>query len=197
MKKNPTKGFTLVELIVASGMFLAATLIIVGAVLSLEAASRKARATRIAFDNVGAAMDSLSRSIRMGSRFHCGTFTAASIQNPADCEMSRSGVVINGGENIFAFERQGGDTSNANDQYVYRLNAERIERSTNSGLSYVALTAPEIRITTLRFWVGGTAIGNEQPYVTMLVRGVASTSAKTFTSFNIQTTVSQRTPNFF
>jgi Tfp pilus assembly protein PilW len=190
-----TGGFTLVELTIASAMFITATLIIVGAIISLESASRKARATRVAFDNVGAAMDSMSRTIRMGGRFHCDVLdTSVAIDQPKSCPVNNTG---SNGATSFVFENQGGDTSVATDQYVYRLNAGSIERSTNGGATYIALTAPEITITTLKFWVDGTTIATDQPYVTILVRGTASTSAKTYTTFDIQTTISQRTPNLF
>lgn len=195
-KGSRKRGFTIVELVIASGMFLTATLIIVGALVSLDIATRKARATRIAMDNVGAAVDTISRSLRTGYHYHCvasGNFGLISV--PSDCQPA--GSTGGGGSTTMAFESQSGDPLNSNDQWVYRLNNGSIERSTDSGSTYVALTAPEIRITTLRFWVDGTAIGSQQPFATILIRGIASTSAKTFTEFNIQTTVSQRTPNFF
>lgn len=190
--QNHKRGFTIIELVVSSGLFITATLIIIGSVVSLEAASRKTRATRIAIDNVGAAIESMSRTMRTGSNFHCGTFTTSSITTRQSCVTGGSG-----GQSIIAFESQQGSRSIATDQHVYMLQGTTIMRSTNSGANYVALTAPEISITSLQFWVGGVTAADEQPFVTMVIRGRAVTSAKTSTDFNIQTTISQRTPNFF
>ena len=71
----------------------------------------------------------------------------------------------------------------------------QIERSKDGGATWEAMTAPEINIEQLKFWVGAVNTGTQQPYVTMVIRGIASTSAKTLTSFNVQTSVSQRVPN--
>lgn len=185
-------GFTLIEMIVSTSLFVTAMLLVVGAMVSLENASRKARTARIATDNVTAALDSMSRNIRMGTNFHCGC--AGTLTTPLNCPMTDATGI--GGDVCLAFESQGGSLLDTTDQYVYRLSGNRIERSTNSGGGYLALTAPEINISLLRFYVTGTEVSLRQPYVTMLVRGVATSSSKTTTTFDIQTTIGVRTPNF-
>lgn len=190
------KGFTIMEMVVSSGFFITAVVIIMGALVSLESASRKVRATRVAMDNVGAAIDSMSRTMRMGATFNCGC--TAPLDTPVECEISPNPNDVDWGTCV-AFEHQNGNIRLATDQYMYRRNVVsgvgRLERSKNSGTTWEALTAPEINITELKLWMGGVDIGVDQPYVTMVIRGTASTSAKTATSFNVQTTVAQRVPN--
>ncbi len=190
--RAPKSGFTLIEMIVSTSLFITAMLLVVGAMVSLESASRKARTARIATDNVTAALDSMSRNMRMGSNFHCGC--AGTLTTPLNCPMTDA--VGNGGDVCLAFESQTGNPLIDTDQYVYRVSGNRIQRSTDSGATYLALTAPEINMTALRFYVTGTEPSLRQPYVTMVVRGTATSSSKTSTSFDVQTTIGVRTPNF-
>ncbi len=192
MIRNSRAGFTLIEMIVSTSIFIIAMVIIIGALISLENASRKARAIRVATDNLSAAIDSMSRNIRMGTYIHCGAGGVLTL--PQDCAMTDS--LGAGGDTFLAFESQMGNPLLASDQYVYRLTGGHIERSTDGGVTYLNLTAPEINITDLRFYVTGTETNNNQPYVTMLVRGVVSAGTKSSTEFDIQTTIGVRTPNF-
>lgn len=196
----PTSGFTLVEMIVAIGVFAVCVVLIVGSLISLNNASRKERAFRIAMDNVGAALDSISRTIRMGSTFHCGCGSSGTPPTAGDntfplgarnCTTTSPGT----GDSCLAFEGQDGSTAAATDQIVYKLLNGQIWRSTNSGVSYLAMTAPEINITKLTFYVDGADVGENQPVVRMVVRGVAGRGSIT-TPFLVQTTVSSRIPNF-
>lgn len=190
-------GFTLLEMIVAIGIFLIALTIILGALVSINNAARKARSERVVTDNLSTAIDSISRSIRVGSTFHCGcggSGDPTSTTTPQNCVMTDT--LGNGGNTCLAFEGQLGDPTNPNDQIIYRLYGGSIQRSTNSGASYIPLTAPELTIASFRFYLYGTALSDDQPVVTMVIRGTASTTSRTATSFNMQTTVSAYTPSF-
>lgn len=193
-------GFTLVEMIVAMGVFTLSMLIIVGSLVSLNNASRKARTERIATDNLSAAIDSMARSMRMGTSFHCGCGGAGDPTFPTgtlDCPMDAFG---GGGAQCIAFEGQSG-TSNPNDQIVFRFFNGHLQRSTQGGAllpvnTYLDMTAPEIVVTNLKFYLRGSAASVDQPVITMNIRGKSGVQAKTTTDFNLQTTISPRTPNF-
>ena len=184
-------GFTLIEMVVSTAIFLIAILIIVGALVSLSDAARKARAIRTVTDNLSAAVESMNRNIRMGTNFHCGCVGATDV--PLDCPMTDA--LGNGGDVCLAIEAPGGDPQNPYDQVIYRLNANTIERSTDGGTTFLALTAPEITINKFRFYVSGTTVQQDQPYVTIVLNATAGIN-KVVTPFNIQTTVAERTPNF-
>lgn len=186
------RGFTLVEMIVSIGVFTISVLIIVGSLISLDNASRKARTERIATDNLSAALDSMARSIRMGTVFHCGC--AGSFNTRLDCPMTDA--VGGGGGQCLAFEGQFGSSLTPNDQIVFRLSGGRLQRSTNGGGAYLDMTAPEMTITNLKFYLTGSAAVIDQPVVIMNIRGKAGAQAKTMTDFNLQTTLAARTPNF-
>lgn len=186
-------------MVVSMGIFLVVLTIIIGALLSITDASRKARSLRTTMDNLNAALESISRTTRMGTSFHCGcgpvvdptdtTFPGG----PRNCRItSEDGA---GGAACFALEGPGGDTNTTADQIVYRLNNSRIQRSTDGGNTYIDLTAPEVAVESLKFYVNGSVRDEDQPNVTILMKVSAGITAETKTVFNVQTTVGQRTPN--
>jgi prepilin-type N-terminal cleavage/methylation domain-containing protein len=203
MKVSAKAGFTLVEMIVASSIFTIVMLVVVGSLISLNNESRKSRSIRLVTDNLSSAVDSMSRNMRMGAYYHCGCGTAGTPSTPGDvnypdgprdCPMTDA--LGGGGDQCFAFESQFGDQSVSLDQYVYRLSNHRIQRSKDGGATFIDLTAPEITINDLRFFVMGSTPDAHQPAVTVLIRGTASVTPKIATDFNVQTTLGSRTPNY-
>lgn len=69
MKNNPSKtnkGFTLIEIMVATTIFMIVMLIGMGALVTSSNTANKAKALRTAMDNVSFAMESMTRTLRMG-----------------------------------------------------------------------------------------------------------------------------------
>jgi hypothetical protein len=178
-------------------------LIVVGGLISLNNESRKSRSIRLVTDNLSAAIDSMSRAVRMGSYYHCGCGTVGVPSTPGDsnypdgvrdCPMQDD--LGTGGDQCFAFESQFGYPNMSADQYIYRLYNHRIQRSKDGGNTFIDLTAPEISVNTMRFYVDGTAPDTHQPVVTLVIRGTATVTPKVSTEFNVQTTLGSRTPNY-
>lgn len=195
------RGFSMVEMIVAIGLFTVLMLIITGSFLSIMDASRKARSTRIALDNISGALDYMAREIRLGLYFRCENDVAppvaptAPITTPLPCAYPTGG-------NVLSFERAGGALGNTADQLVFRHEGGQLYRSLDSGTTWEELTAPELDLTDFRFFVEGTdhaginAADADQPRISVLVRGVGGgDKARTAVTFTLQTTLSARTPN--
>jgi hypothetical protein len=74
--------------------------------------------------------------------------------------------------------------------------ANQILKSTDGGATFIGVTAPEVNIQSLKFYVFGAMPqpDNLQPRVILIIRGFAGASAKPSlqSSFALQTTVSQR-----
>ncbi len=185
-KKNPQKGFTLVEMIVSIALFSIVMVVCVTALLALVNANRKAQALQSVMNNLNISLDDMARNIRMGSHYHCSsTIDATTHDCPNDVD-----------NQTFIFEHFGGSRSDFSDQWIYKYDApnKRILKSINGGTDYVSITAPEVAIDNMKFYVIGTTIDDTtQPRVTIVVSGTANAAnVKSKESFHIQVTAVQR-----
>lgn len=117
------RGFTLVEVMIAVGLFVTVMLIGVGAVLNTNVTHKRTLAVRQVLDSVNFLVEDMARNIRLGQNYNCivSEFTDytpqslgvvvnnASISEPEDC---LDGLSI-------AFEPMNGDTSDEADQMAY------------------------------------------------------------------------------
>lgn len=191
--RSQEAGFTLVEMIVAIGLFAVVMIVAVGALLSLTGANRKAQALQSVMNNLNIALDGMVRNARMGTEYHCGPGSFAG-DGTDDCA---------GGRTTFSFKPYC-DPSTCNQStestWIYAFVPPQdsamgyIERSEDGGNSWVQLTAPEISIESLSFYVIGSKPGDSvQPKVLIVLEGEAAIdSAKTKTTFHIQATAVQR-----
>lgn len=184
MHRTKEKGFTLVEMVVSVALFAVVMTICVDVLLSLVAANRKAQALQSVMNNLNIALDGMVRNIREGTDFHCGSGTT---NTPQDCPV---------GDTLFAFEPYGNTSSNSPWVLSFTQDSNgvgRIYKSVN-GQSPIAITAPEVSIDEMQFYVIGTTRGDTtQPKVIIVIKGsagVAGTSART--TFHIQATAVQR-----
>lgn len=167
-KQNYLTGFTLVEMIVSLGLFTVILFISMQALLSMVDANHKAQSLRAAMDNLNLSLEETARNITQGNAYRCDT-------SSAPCE----GTVLR-------------LKSYTGDQLVYKLEAETLKKSVDGGASFTIVTAPSITINYLNFNV--TNNGEEPPRVIISIQGTAGTQQGVISSFNIQTTAVQRTP---
>lgn len=181
MRKRNEAGFTLVEMIVAVGLFGVVMIVAVTSLLSLIDANRKAQALQSVINNLNIAIDGMSRSIREGSNYRCNA------PNGGDC--------TDGSATALYFEPYGGDRAVQSDDIVYSFHDKRIYKSTIGGTE-IPITAPEVEINSMTFYVVGTARGGsdtQQPKVMMIIKGTAGAEkTKTRTTFHVQSTAVQR-----
>lgn len=181
----------MVEMIVATALFSIVMLVSVGALLSLVGASRKVQSLQSVMDNLNISLDGMERAIRMGSNFHCG---GGNDQLTQDCS-STSDAASN--HYVFAFEPYGNTPADQPWVYSYDPVTKRLYKSEN-GSAPIAITAPEVSIDNLQFYVVGSDRGCTvtpcdvvQPKVVILIEGTAG-SDKAKTSFHVQVTAVQR-----
>ncbi len=175
------RGFTLIEMMVSVSIFTMVMLVSTGALLSMVDSSRKAQAQQTAFSNMDFVLESMSRSIRVGTYYHCGE--DADFQIEKDCSINP--------ESVFAFEAPGGIESTDADQIIYRLEGGAITREDVDGK--YPITSDDVTITNLTFRVNGsTPAANQQPIVQIVVSGFAGNTEKSKVSFSFQTSVTQR-----
>ncbi len=194
--RSSQAGFTLVELMVSLTLFVVVVLAVVSSLYSVNNASRKISTMRSVMDNLNFAVESIGRTIRTGSNIVCGGTTNGNYSQPSghNCRFG-----IESPSNRISVH----STVGRERDVEYRLNnnavyagAGQIEKRTyDNGVwsDWVALTAPEINIQQLSFYVSGADLtDNAQPYVIMFIKGMASISNDSTAPFAIQTFISQR-----
>ncbi|MFA4890508.1 MAG: type II secretion system protein [Candidatus Paceibacterota bacterium] len=156
------RGFTLIEIIVAIGIFTAVITMALATFLNISNIQRKAGALRAINDNLNFALEVMSRDIRTGKSY-CP---------PSLCSAS-SFAFTNSQAKLIVYQFNGTDYS--------------IERSEN-GEPFLRLTSPEIKIDNLVFIVPSSL----QPRVTIILNGSSVDLKAGEVKLNIQTTISQR-----
>ncbi|MDP4020742.1 MAG: type II secretion system protein [Candidatus Adlerbacteria bacterium] len=199
-----TRGFTLIELMVSVTIFIIVMVISLGSLLSISTAERKAESLKVIMNNLHFGLESMSRSVRTGITYHCGT--TGVIDTPNDCGNTGNPYPA---QNYFAFEAVGGNINSSGDQVVYYLETNPatcdqtgtggcIMRSVASGGNPLPITAPEVVITSLMFYVIGSAAEfqndstHSQPKVVITLTGQVVAGTAPSTKFSLQTSVTQR-----
>jgi len=182
MKTKKNKGFTLIEIMTALSIFIIVMTVSMGSIIGIFDTNRKSRSLKVVMSNLSIAIETMSREIRFGRDYHCEARWDSNppFSSPRNCP--------NGGE-LLSF------LSNDGQQIVYRVNNNAIETSNDGGDTYSQITAPEIVIDKLNFYVigAGMAPANTlQPRVYMNIGGQSGTTDKTRSSFSLQTMISQR-----
>lgn len=165
--KMKNKGFTLIEIMVASSIFIIVMVIAVGAIFSLVNANRKSQALASVVSNLNISLESMVRDIRTGSNY---------VVNPTS----------------ISFTNQNGDstTYNLTGTPPNRALHKRVIGSTPLNGD---ITAPEVNISSLSFTSIGIGNDNIQPRVQMQIKGTAGVGNYA-SPFTIQTLITQRLP---
>jgi prepilin-type N-terminal cleavage/methylation domain-containing protein len=206
MKKkytNNKQGFTLVELLVSLAIFSIVVIAALGAMLSISDANRRVQKTRAVLDNLSLSIESMTRNLRLGNTYHCEKIISNTIPTSNLNIASTASCDANGGWGDFiAYEDQYGDPSNATDQGIYYLDSDPSSPTNGSimykkydGTNAIALTSPDLKVGSLRFYVSGLSAG-QQPKIIITLSGTSTVGkAQEPVEINIQTTVSQRPLN--
>jgi len=154
-------GLTLIELIVAIGIFgLVVTMAVSIFVIALVS-QRRIISLRNIEDNGRFALESMTREIRTGKK-------------------------LGGSVNSLSF------TNAKSESVVYRLNNQTIEKSSDGGANYSAVTGSEVTVDYLNVYLLGQALGDGlEPRVTITI-GITSQVGSQVSNTKIQNTVSER-----
>ena len=175
MKNQKRQGFSLIEIMVSLAIFAIVVVVATGALLSTIDATKKAQATQTVLTNLNLALEGMTREIHTGSDY----------------------VVTDGGSGVgskISFK----DKRKVDIVYTFvgasgSVKGKIMKNKNNVGAELI--TAPEVNVKSLKFTKIGGGIGT-QPRVFITVSGMAGNNIKYQTSFEIQTTVSQRKLNY-
>jgi prepilin-type N-terminal cleavage/methylation domain-containing protein len=194
------KGFTLIEMIVVVGIFSVVMTIAMGAIFTIVSANKSAQALASVMDNLNSALDTMSRNTRFGSSFQCnGTNISISRGGQSSCPTGNTwfGLIpyAPGGVEqpltVYKFIKPSGSDTGS----IWRCQAaSKNATSFNGDSNCVLVTAPEVLIEKLTFFIDGTTVRQQQPRVFMQLQGYVL-SGTTKQPFYVQTLISQRTLN--
>ncbi len=172
---NTSRGFTLIELMVAVAIFAIVAMLASGAYLIMLDIDQRAQATTTGVDNLSFALESMTRTIRTGTHYNCGSPTGG------DC----------GSGSVLYLTDQDGAT------VEFSLSGGAIDKTVGSPGVATPLTDPSVQITNLTFSVVGTApysAGGDttQPYIFITVSGTTLAGPGKTVPFTVQTSAVMR-----
>jgi prepilin-type N-terminal cleavage/methylation domain-containing protein len=193
--RQNNQGFTLVEMMVAIAVFSIVMITAMSALLNVVDANNKARAIKTAINNVSFALEGISKDMRMGTDYNCGSGS----EPDGDC--------LSGG-NIIKYRsiRADEETIGPLTQYkyvYYKFDNDQLEECLekdglvcNYNGPFTPITSSEVKIEKAVFYVLGTdntLSPKPQPRLILTVSGRAGDKEKISTEFDLQTSVSQVT----
>lgn len=175
------KGFTLIELLIAAAVFSIIAVFATGSLVIIFGSSRKSNAVQAVMTNLNFALENMSREIRFGQVYHCGS-GAPTVAN--DC-------MAGSAEISFKFDE---DDDGVLEDVYYRFTGSDLERRVGSSGAWQVVVSNDVRITSGRFYVlGSSSTDTEQPRVRIILAGQAGRSGTASeSSFYLQNTLVQR-----
>lgn len=170
LRTTLARGYTLIELVVAVGLFALVMTLASGAYLLMIDLSRQTQGIATGINSLSFALETMTRSIRTGTNYNCGDFGG-------DCPE---------GSTRFSF------TNSSGEDIIYDQEGSGIVQDDS-----IPLTDPSVTISSLTFYVTGTGtIANGdylQPHVTIAVSGTVSSGPRgTPQPFTIETGATMR-----
>jgi len=177
------RGFTLVELIVAMGLFALVMLLASGAYLLMIGLNRQAQGIATGIDSLSFAIETMTREVRTGTGYNCGFLGV-------DCSDGVSSFSFTNTDGTTVSYSCSGDSGSCSPSTPGALQ-ETI--TTLSGTSVMILTDPSVAVSSLIFYVVGTAKNDgQQPHVTITVSGTVSYGAGKTESFTVEAGATMR-----
>lgn len=194
------RAFTLIELMMSVALFSTAVVIGLGALYSAQHINVKLQATRTIMDSLNLSLEVMTRNMRYGSNFYCGTgSTDISSLSRKNCPYASSGS--SGGGSI-VFKPVDGATG---DRIAYYVDNNHLMEKVGTNLAK-QISSDDMSIDNLHFYVTGSnrspasANGDDfnggdtdQPMVTIILSGkTKDAKVSQVVTFVLQTSVTTR-----
>lgn len=189
---NQNSGFTIIETMIATLLFLVVMTVGISALINVNAVGHKSEDQRAVLDNLSFVLEEMSRNLRTGSVYHCeeNGNGLLNVDAPQDCSLGY----------LVAFEEARGDVDDPDDQWIYKIDTGsaglNVMKSVDAGITWTELiNSPDIEIDQASgFVVLGSVSPPEdtnQPFVIIKLAGKIN-GRNGVTDFSLQTAVSQR-----
>lgn len=180
-------GFTLIEIMVALGLFTIVITISLGSILSIFDANRRAQSSKTIVDNLNYTIESLARTVRFGSNYHCDHNNSNSnLNQPQNCPNGDERLAVTFEGSVIVYR-----VCPASVGFVIKRSIAGEGRCSDSTM--IPITSPDAVIQHAKFYVLGSATGDSnQPYVLVIIQGYVGNKPTAQSNFTIQTMMSQR-----
>ena len=198
--KNSKKGFTLIEVVVAVGLFSIVMMVALAIILSVVDNNKKVHSVNVVVDNLNFAIDSMVRDIKTGKHYRCGITSIINIPDAENCTGSQNNKSITLVSTLYAedkivqyeFDEEGGKIIKRSCEINSQASTESQKVCLVGSFETADLTSSEIDITDVRFKVNPGSPGSVQPTVFLLIKGTSAVNPTEASDFIIQTLISQR-----
>lgn len=189
---SKVSGFTLIEIMVATSIFVVVMLVAMGSLIMTSENAKKAKALNFTMDNLSFAIESMTRNIRMGTDYYCssGSIYLNESLGVLSCPSGSSRVAFKPAESFGSMDRVAYFINKRSDSDTYT-----IQRCTSLPNVCVDIISENINIdpNLSKFYVKGAAKDdNIQPSVYIKIKGSIKIKNQDI-PFSIQTMTSQRT----
>jgi type II secretory pathway pseudopilin PulG len=194
---NLTAGFSLVEMLVAIGIFMTIATIAISSLISIIGANKKAQLIKTTIDNVTFAVENMSKDMRMGTDYKC-SINGTYVNDTAACSAgSESASYINSSRNVVTYKFY--DSGDKKGSLTRTETCVHNPSSSSCGEQDLISPDSNVNISDIKFFVLGAdnesnpvASSRTQPRVIITASGQIAVTGSAATSFNLQTSVSQR-----
>lgn len=210
-----TLGFTLIEMIVALGIFSIVAVVALGALTKIIVANKKAQTMQSAINNITYGLESVSREMRTGRYYYCntsGTLPPATLASNS-IDSTCAGLADEGDDIIVAFQstrsanKSGGGTCNLITAYhfgeafngpsgltVVEKAEQKVCEATLNDVDFSPVIDPQVTITDYSVKAIATAGATVQkhPMIYIQLAGYVGVTERERTLFNVETAVSAR-----
>lgn len=197
--KKQSSGFTLLEMIVALGIFTLVAVIATGSLVRITGLNRRAQALQSAMNNIGFVLESMSREMRFGSKIHCvnsDTIGSGNIDDMSStCDSSNSIGIV------FRSSKPGSDCQLAYAYWFKESGVPILKKFQQTSCNNVVklseasnlIDSTNVKITNITFSVTSGTLGYSLAKVSLAGYSGIKESEKNY--FDIRTAVSQRIPD--
>lgn len=190
-------GFTLIEMLVAVGLFSIVMLVAVSAILSIIGNNRKAQGINNVVNNLNFAIESMVRDMKTGYLYECDGSIPSSPSIDSLCSESTPQ------DSIEFFSTLSGTPTPVQYRFVPPSGSDstyvpgHIVKTTGATGSPVDLTSKsDVDIQSVEMYINSPVPGSgTQPGIFLIIRGKANILENEVTEFGLQTFISQRILN--
>lgn len=196
---NKKRGFTLVEMIVAVGLFSVVMLVAVAAILSIIGNNKRAQAINNVVNNLNFAIESMVRDMKTGYFYQCDTYSFPLDKNNYSSHLCTG---TSPKETLAFFSTLTGAPTSVEYKFIPASGSGSsyvpghiVKRQGNSG--YVDLTSKtDVDILSMKMYVNSPQPGSgSQPGIFLVITGRANLGNDEVSEFGLQTYISQRVLN--